>query len=211
MGQGQRGRGVEAGRGQPPRAPKATTSSPPSGCGRWPKKLEKEPGEGEKRSSISSSSTPPKHRSSGDPGRPPDPGALAHPRLPRAPPRASPNPPERGRSTQAAGSERCRDMPEADREAGERCPPATTVSRGGNPSVSPLPRRGCGSSRLLSGSTSGARLAPPQSLSINPLRTSEAPRISDQAIPSTSLARRPLSPAPSLETRSPGRPAPRFL
>lgn len=125
MGQGQRGRGVEAGRGQPPRAPKATTSSPPSGCGRWPKKLEKEPGEGEKRSSISSSSTPPKHRSSGDPGRPPDPGALAHPRLPRAPPRASPNPPERGRSTQAAGSERCRDMPEADREAGERCPPAS--------------------------------------------------------------------------------------
>lgn len=149
--------------------------------------------------------------SGGDPGRPPDPGALAHPRLPRAPPRASPNPPERGRSTPAAGSERCRDTPEADREAEERCSPATTVSRSGNPGVSPSPRRGCRSSRLLSGSTSGARPAPPQSLSINPLRTSGAPRISDPAVPSTSLARQLLSPAPSLETRSPGRPAPRFL
>ncbi|CAI9172208.1 unnamed protein product [Rangifer tarandus platyrhynchus] len=210
-GQGQPGRGVGAGRGQPPRAPRATTSSPPSGCGRGPKKLEKEPGEGGKRSSISSSSTPPKHRSGGDPGRPPDSGALAHPRLPRAPPRASPNPPERGCLTPAAGSERCRDTPEANREAGERCSPATTVSRGGNPGVSPRPRGGCGSSRLYSGSTSSARPVPPQSLSINPPWTPGAPRISDPAVPSTSLARWPLSPAPSLETRSPRRPAPRFL
>lgn len=80
-GLGLRGRGVGAGRRQPPRAPRATTSSPTSGCGRGLKELEKEPGEGEKRSSISSSSSLPRKRpSSGDPSGLPD------PRAPNAPP-----------------------------------------------------------------------------------------------------------------------------
>ena len=91
VGQGQQGRSIEMGLGQPPQAQRATTSSPSSG---QPKKLEKKPGEGEKRGSISSSSTPLKYRSGGDPSQQPDPGALAHPPLPCAPPRASPDPPE---------------------------------------------------------------------------------------------------------------------
>lgn len=95
-GRGLRGRGVGAGRRQPPRAPRATTSSPPSGCGCGTAELQKEPGEGEKRSSISSSSSTPRKRpSSGYPSRPPDPGAHAQPLRPpvlSAPPRASPKP-----------------------------------------------------------------------------------------------------------------------
>ena len=125
-GQGQPGRDFEAGLGQLPQAPRATTSSASSG---QPKKLEKEPGEWEKRGSISSSSTPLKYRSGCDPSQQPDPGALVCFRLPCTPPRASPNPPELGRSTQAKGSKLCQDIPEADRETGEHCPPATTVSR----------------------------------------------------------------------------------
>lgn len=107
-----RRRGVGAGRRQPPRAPRATTSSPPSGCGRGPKELEKEPGEGEKRSSISSSSSTPRKRpSSGDPGRSPDQERSRSLSALRGSARLQglrQTPRVRGGSTPAAGSARCR-------------------------------------------------------------------------------------------------------
>lgn len=111
-----RGRGVGAGRRQPPRARRATTSSPRSGCGRGPTELEterdSEPGEGEKSSSIASSASAPRKRpSGGDPGRPPDPGALAQPLALRCSARLrefGPTRQARGGSMPGAGSERGR-------------------------------------------------------------------------------------------------------
>lgn len=117
---GLRGRGVGAGRRQQPRASRATTSSPPSGCGRGPKELKKEPGEGEKRSSISSSSTPRKRPSSGDPRRPPDPRALEFPVRPPGlcePPRATPRLSSAGRLNSCG---RLRELPSGLRRTGER-------------------------------------------------------------------------------------------
>lgn len=108
-----RGRGVGAGRRQPPRARRATTSSPRSGCGLGPTERETEPGEGEQSSSIASSaSTPRKRPSGGDPGRPPDPGALAQPFALRCSARLrefGPTRQARGGSMPGAGSERGRD------------------------------------------------------------------------------------------------------
>lgn len=207
-----RGRGARAAgtrRRGGPRARGATTSSSPSGCGRGPKELEKEPGEGEKRSSISSSSTPPKRPSSRDPGGPPDPRALAQPlRPPRlcASPKASPKP---AGARRLSSCSRPRALPRRPRQTGE---PGTAHRHdrlsGPQPWCVTLaaPRR----PQLLA--PLGLHLRPPRRPRPNSCPSTlpgrlGRPRISGR---SASLARRPCSPAPSRGTRSPGRRAPGF-
>ncbi|XP_020956214.1 collagen alpha-1(I) chain-like [Sus scrofa] len=201
-----RGRGARAAgtrRRGGPRARGATTSSSPSGCGRGPKELEKEPGEGEKRSSISSSSTPPKRPSSRDPGGPPDPRALAQPlRPPRlcASPKASPKPAGAGGSAPAAGPVRCRGG--RGRPGSQGLLTGTTVSRGRNHGVSPSPRRGGRSSSPLSGSTSGRRAGPAPIPVHQPSRDAWGDRGSPAAPPHWPDG--PAAPAPHEERGRPG-------
>lgn len=210
-GRGLQGRGVGAGRRQPPRAPRATTSSPTSGCGRGLKELEKEPGEGEKRSSISSSSSSPRKRSpAAIPADCLTPERSTHPSRPTvldASPRASPKPSGAGGSTPVGDSDRCRGGPGS---YGARLA-STTVSRGREHGVSPSPQRGRWSYSHHWGSTSGSRAgsAPPV-LSLNHSPALGGPQISHPELPSTSLARLASSSTSSLGTRSPGRPAPRL-
>lgn len=111
----------EGGR-QPPRAPRATTSCPPSGCGRGLTELEKEPGEGAKRSSISSS-TPQKQTPLGR--RPPPTDCLTAALLCSAP-----LPQLRHKSQLRPPTRSAAEEVGADRRARESCSPAPLGFRG---------------------------------------------------------------------------------